>query len=90
MGVDLGGEDGLVAEHLLDGPEVRPAFDEVGGEGMAEGVRGNFLVDAGGHRLVLYRIEDIDAAEGFPGPVQEKEVLIGAGGRFRTRRKIPY
>ena len=39
VGVDLRGEDGLVAEHLLDDPQVRPAFDEVGGEGVAEGVR---------------------------------------------------
>ena len=65
VGVDLGGEDGLVAEHFLDDPQVRPAFDEVGGEGVAEGVRGDLLVDARGHRLVLDDVEDVDAAEGF-------------------------
>lgn len=39
MGVDLGGEDALVAEHLLDGAEVGSVLDEVGGEGVAESMR---------------------------------------------------
>ena len=88
VGVDLGGEDGLVAEHFLDDPQVRPAFDEVGGERVAEGVRGDLLVDARSHRLVLHDVEDVDAAEGFPGFVEEKDVLEGAGGGFRTRRQV--
>ena len=88
VGVYLGGEDGFVAQHLLDDPQVRTPFDEVGGEGVAEGVRGNLLVDAGGHRLFLHEVEDGDAAERPAGPVQEKDVLERAGGRFRTDRKI--
>ena len=83
VGVDLGGEDGFVAEHFLDDAEVRPAFDEVGGEGVAEGVGGDFFVDARGHRLVLDDAEDVHAAEGTAVPVQEQDVLEGAGGRFR-------
>ena len=88
VGVDLGGEDGFVAEHFLDDAEVRPAFDEVGGEGMAESVRGNLLVDARGHRLVFHDVEDVHPAEGFSGLVQEQDVLKGAGGRLRTCRKV--
>ncbi len=88
VGVDLGGEDGFVTEHFLDDAEVRPTFDEVGGEGVAEGVGGNFLVDARGHRLVLDDAEDVDAAEGAAVPVQEQDVLEGAGGRFRAGRKV--
>ena len=38
VGVDLGGEDGFVAEHFLDDAEVGAALDEVRGEGMADGV----------------------------------------------------
>ena len=47
VGVDFGGEDAFVAEHLLDGTQVGAVFDEVGGEGVAESVRGNLLADAG-------------------------------------------
>ena len=52
VGVDLGGEDEFVAEHFLDDAEVGAVFDEVGGEGVAEGVRGDFLADSCGHRMV--------------------------------------
>lgn len=38
MGVDHGGFDVAVAEEFLDGADVVAVFDEVGGEGMAEGV----------------------------------------------------
>ena len=45
VGVDLGGEDALVPEHLLYGAEVGSVLDEVGGEGVAEGVGGYLLGD---------------------------------------------
>jgi hypothetical protein len=35
VGVDHGGADGAVAEELLDGAEVMPSLEEVGGEGVA-------------------------------------------------------
>ena len=41
MGVDHGGGDVAVAEELLDGADVVAAFEEVGGEGVAEGVAGD-------------------------------------------------
>ena len=71
-----------MAEHLLDDPQVGPAFDQVGGEGMTESVRRNLLVDARGHRPFLHEVEDGHAAEGAAEAVQEKDVLIRAGGRF--------
>ena len=39
MGIDLGGADVGMAQQKLHGPQVSPAFQQVGGKGMAEGVR---------------------------------------------------
>src|SRR5688572_19657060 len=47
VGVDLRGGDVDMAEHLLDGPEIRTPFEQVGGEGMAKGVWRHVLGNAG-------------------------------------------
>ena len=39
MGIDLGGADVGMAQQKLHGPQVSPAFQQVGGKGMAAGVR---------------------------------------------------
>ena len=36
MGVDLGRGDVGVAQHLLDGAQIRPAIQQMGGEGVAQ------------------------------------------------------
>jgi hypothetical protein len=46
VGVDHCGADVAVAEELLDGADVVAALEEVGGEGVAEGVAGDPLVEA--------------------------------------------
>jgi len=46
MGVDLGGAEAFVAEKLLNDPEVGAAIEEVGGEGVAEGVGMGGVVEA--------------------------------------------
>ena len=38
MGVDLGGGNVRVTQHLLDGPQVRSVFQQVDSKGMAQGV----------------------------------------------------
>lgn len=40
VGVNLGGGDGAVAEHLLDGADVGAGAEKFGGERMAQFVRG--------------------------------------------------
>ena len=45
--IDFGRPDGLVAEHQLDGAEVGPTLEQMGGEGMAERVRADGLPHAG-------------------------------------------
>ena len=62
--IDFGGEDGLVAQHFLDDAQVGTVFYQMGGEGVAEGVGRDFLLDAGGHGLVFNQLEKRNAAEG--------------------------
>ena len=45
--VDLCGSEGAVAENGLDVFDVDAFFEQEGGKGMAEGVRGDVLGDAG-------------------------------------------
>lgn len=59
MGVDHCRLYVAVAKKLLDGTDVVSSFEEVGGEGMAEGVAGDRLTDAGlQRRLVDSPLED--------------------------------
>jgi len=46
VGIDHRHPDVLVAQELLDGANVVACFEEVGGEGMSEGVAGNALMDS--------------------------------------------
>lgn len=48
VGVDHGGFDVFVAEEFLDGADVVAALEEVGGEGVAEGVGCDAFVDSCG------------------------------------------
>ena len=88
VGVNLGGEDGFVAQHFLDYSKVGPVFYEMGGKGVAEGVGRDFLPNAGHHGLVFHQIEDGDAAEGLSETVEEKIILEFALGRFGPFGKV--
>ena len=46
LGVDGGGGEGGVAEEDLDSFEVHAIFEPVGGDGMADGVWGDFASEA--------------------------------------------
>jgi len=71
VGVDFGGGDGFVAEHFLDGPEVGTAFDEMGGERVAEGMRGDGFFDAGFFSELFDEHEDINPGKRSAIAVQE-------------------
>ena len=75
VGVDLGGEYALVAEHLLHGAEVGSVLDQVGCEGVAECVRGYLLGDACLFALALDHQEYHLAAQLPAAPVQEQDIL---------------
>ena len=53
--------DGLVSQHTLDGPQIGSAFQQVGGEGVAEGVRTDSFGDSGGFSQFFDDVEDHDA-----------------------------
>ena len=57
MGVDLGRGDVGVAEQLLHRAQVRAAFEQVGGEGVAQDVGADALgIDAGQHGRFLQEL----------------------------------
>lgn len=51
--VDLGTGEAFVTEEFLDDPEVGAAVEQVGGKGMAQGVRGDCFA-AGQHLLHVF------------------------------------
>lgn len=76
VGVDLGGGDVGVAEEFLDDAEVGPAFEEVGGEGVAEEVRIDFVGEAGARGAVF---DDLAHAVGGEGAAANGEEDVGGG-----------
>lgn len=43
MSIDFCSGNAFMAQHLLNRPQVGPTFDEVGSEGMPEGMRRNIF-----------------------------------------------
>lgn len=67
VGVDLGRGDVGVAEQGLDDPKVRAAFQQVGGEGVAQDVGADLLaVDAGGDGRIVQQLPHPPRRQ--PGP----------------------
>src|SRR5450631_4567276 len=81
MGVDLGGGQALVAEQLLDHPQVGPAIEEVGREAVPEGVRRHAQRQAGPGPQAIEAEAQPAHAEGPAAVVQED-----LAGRFGVRR----
>ena len=75
-GVYLGGRDVRVAQHLLDGTQVRTVLQQVGGEGVAQGVGRDVLLDA---RLLLIVLDELPkalAAHPLPVHVHKQSGLV--------------
>jgi len=53
VGVYLGGGDGAVAQQLLDIADIDAFFQEQGGKGVPERMRGNRLFDAGSAGITI-------------------------------------
>lgn len=66
----------LVAEHLLDGSQVGSPFEKVGGEGMAQRMRGDGFPDVGFHGQLPDDGENHLSGEPGTAPVQEKDVFL--------------
>ena len=58
-GVDLGGGDIRVAQHFLDGAQIRTVLQQVGGKGVAQRMGSNVLLDP---RLLLVVLDELPEA----------------------------
>ena len=76
MGIDFGGPDAFVPQHGLDSTQVGSAFQEVGGERVAEGVGANGLFQADETCQLLYYMEHHDAGDVFSEPAYEHKVFV--------------
>ena len=81
MGVFLSGGQADVAQQFLDGAQVRAHLQQMGGERVAQGVRGHGHADAGPQAVHLDRT--LDAACGQPAALAVEEE------RLPLRRKPP-
>ena len=78
VGVDFGGGNAFVAQHLLHGAEVGSVFDQLGGEGVTQRVGTHmFLYTRLGDSL-LEKHEDKVAREMAPATVEE-DIFFLAG-----------
>ena len=86
----FGGGDALMAEHLLDGAEVGAPLEEVGGEGVAEGVGRDCLSYAGAVGEPPYYSEYHLACEPASATAEEKDAFLAGlhdstGALFEVR-----
>ena len=76
VGVDFGGADILVAQHLLNGTQVGATLKQSRGKGMAQGVGGDGLRDARLQSLALDHDEDHRAREVMAAAIEEDVILF--------------
>src|SRR4051794_39444947 len=70
--VDLRRGDVRVAEHLLQGAQVAPSGQQVGGEGVAEGVRAHLVLEPGRARVALDDLVEALARQAAAAVVDEQ------------------
>ena len=77
MGVYFRGHDVAVSEQNLDRAQVGAAFEQMGGEGMAQGVGGNRACDACLERVAPDQFPHALPAQGAARAVQENRAAFG-------------
>ncbi len=75
VGINLRGRDAAVAEHFLDIPQVCTILQQVCGERVAVGVRGNLLADACFLRKFFNDNEDDHTGHSRTAAVQEQNIF---------------
>ena len=63
MCIDFSGGDGFMSQHALDGPQIGAAFQQMGGEGVAERMGTDILGDAGFFCQLFYHVKHHDAGD---------------------------
>ena len=62
--------------HLLDGVEIRAVFQQMGGKGVAQGVRGDFCLNSGLLLIVLDDLPKALAAHALPAHIHEQGAFL--------------
>ena len=70
MGIDLGGRDVGMAQHLLHRPEIRSTRQQVAGKGMAQHMRRNLGPSRSGDRQRLELQGEMLAGQSPPSPCE--------------------
>jgi hypothetical protein len=63
VSVDLGGAEAGVAEQFLHCPKVGSSFEEMGGEGVAQGVRANVMLRACANKVPVHHTSHASISE---------------------------
>ena len=72
VGINLGGGDVGVAEHLLDRPEIGAGVEKMSGKGVADRVRRDLLLQGGAADVLVQEVAHRPIAEPFPVAINEK------------------
>src|SRR5512136_1895465 len=83
MGVNLGSGDIRMAQHGLNGPQVCPPLQKMGGKGMAERMGGDPLVDASCPGILPEDLPEPLAAD-LPASLPQEQISLE--GRSRPAR----
>ncbi len=76
MYIYLGGSDAFVSQHLLYSPQVGSAFEQVGGEAVAQSVGADVFLNAAGFALFFDNVEYHDPAQPSSPTVEKENVFI--------------
>ena len=76
MCIDFSGGDGFMSQHALDGPQIGAAFQQMGGEGVAERMGTDILGDAGFFRQLFYHVKHHDAGDIIAPSCQKCLILL--------------
>lgn len=76
VGVDLGGGEAGVAEQFLDGAQVGARFEQVGGEGVPEGVGADAVLGASAQQVAMDDATDAPRRKRATASVEEEPRLI--------------
>ena len=89
VGVHLGGGQADVTEQFLDGAQIRAHLEQVGGERVAQAVRGDTHADAGAQAVALHEPLHRPRAQARAPAVEEQGLTLGltaAGGAGKEER----
>ena len=89
MGVDLRGGQALVAQHLLHRAQVAAGVEQVGGEAVAQGVRGDGLEPARAAQPAFEQERHARVGEAPAAVVEEERALALGGARAALAQVLP-